>query len=66
MRFEFESYEEKKERLAKWRDWFAWYPVYLDDVDRPTLVWLEVIQRRQLLPSRRYFHRRIPDFDLFI
>lgn len=35
--------EREKERYEKWHDWFAWYPVRLDD-DR--VVWLETIRRR--------------------
>ena len=66
MRFEFESFEEKTKRLAEWRNWFAWYPVYLDDVDKPTIVWLETVQRKKYAVSQRWHHRRVPDFDLFV
>lgn len=66
MRFEFESFEEKTKRLAEWRNWFAWYPVYLDDTDKPTLVWLETVQRKKYSVVARWHHRRVPDFDLFI
>jgi hypothetical protein len=66
MRFEFESYDVKCKRLNRWRNWFAWYPVFLDDCDKPTLIWLEKIQRKKLSPASRWHYRRVPDFDLFV
>lgn len=42
MRWKTETFNEKRERLKKWRPWFAWRPVVIDS-DR---VWLEWIYRR--------------------
>ena len=62
MKFEFESYDEIKARLCVWKDWFAWCPVWLDDSDKPTLVWLQTIQRRKEAPYiRRWYYRLKPD-----
>jgi hypothetical protein len=66
MRFEFESYDEKCKMLDQWANWFAWYPVFLSDQDKPTLVWFETIQRRKRSPMSNWNYRSIPDFDLFI
>lgn len=52
MRFKlFEKSSVKKERLALWHDWFAWYPVKItngelafDDSNR--YAWLEIVSRR--------------------
>jgi hypothetical protein len=66
MQFEFESYNEKCERLAQWKNWFAWHPVFLFNTEKPTLVWLEKIQRRKYMPTNTWHYRSVPDFDLFI
>ena len=66
MRFKFESYDEKCKRLDQWVNWFAWYPVFLSDQDKSTLVWFETVQRRKENPVRPWRYRSVPDFDLFI
>lgn len=62
MQFEFESYDEKIKRLDQWRNWFAWHPVFLDDTDKPTIVWLEMVQRKKVWPSRPWRYRK-PTID---
>jgi hypothetical protein len=42
MRWQIETRDEKRNRLAQWRPWFAWYPVMVDN-DK---VWLEWVYRR--------------------
>lgn len=66
MRFKFESYNEKCKRLDQWKNWFAWYPVFLSDQDKPVLVWFETVQRRKGSPEDPWRYRSVPDFDLFI
>ena len=48
MRWNIETSEERKQRLSKWRRWFAWYPVkvYNHQTKRHQKVWFESIWRR--------------------
>lgn len=36
--------EEKKKYEDKWLDWYAWYPIGIDD---RYIVWLQTIERRR-------------------
>ena len=42
MRWATETREDKNRRLSKWRKWFAWYPVKIEN----ERVWLEYVYRR--------------------
>lgn len=42
MRLQWESREARSDRLGKWHDWFAWYPVRVGEGD---VRWLETVQR---------------------
>jgi hypothetical protein len=48
--FKVESTRDKIHRLARWHDWFAWYPVRFTERAGPAyygrVVWLETISRR--------------------
>lgn len=33
----------KRDKYKEWHDWFAWYPVRIDE---NRLVWLEIVKRR--------------------
>lgn len=65
MRFKFESYDEKCKRLGEWKNWFAWYPVFLNDCDKPTLVWFETVQRKKYSAVRPWSYRSVPNSDKF-
>lgn len=41
---------DKKLEVSKWKPWFAWFPVRLDD---GRLAWLRWIKRKKLKPSNR-------------
>lgn len=43
-----ETDEHKRERLAKWHKWFAWYPVpvAINEEGRRIKVWLEYVERQ--------------------
>lgn len=42
MRWKTETFNERRDRLGKWRPWFAWKPVMIEN----ERVWLEWIYRR--------------------
>jgi hypothetical protein len=42
MRWKVETASERRNRLEKWRRWYAWYPVRIDG----ERVWLEYVYRR--------------------
>lgn len=42
MKFNRKSKKLRRKELEQWHNWFAWYPVRINDT---TLVWMERIQR---------------------
>lgn len=50
------------ERQFDWHDWFAWYPLYINNDDVRALVFWETVQRRRIMSSGRTFcwEYRIP------
>lgn len=42
MRFKSESPRARLERVTRWHDWFAWYPVRIGE----GVVWLETIEQK--------------------
>lgn len=42
MKFKYETWSSKIERLLLWHKWFAWHPVW----DNGTCYWLETVERR--------------------
>jgi hypothetical protein len=43
MRWHSESFHNKVERQKKWHIWFAWHPIYLDEIEK--WIWLEKVER---------------------
>jgi len=39
MRFKYETFEQRCERIEEWHEWFAWYPIW----DKGTIYWLEKV-----------------------
>lgn len=65
MKWEFERNSDKESRLAKWRPWFAWYPVRITytkdknnsyDSDTNKWVWLETVERTTQMAHGYYFN----------
>lgn len=48
----------RSERHAYWHKWFAWWPVYLIDMDQ--IAWLETVWRREGVYSP-WDHAAIPE-----
>lgn len=46
MKFKIDSKSVKDERKKQWHNWFAWYPVRINESET---VWLEDIQRKGFL-----------------
>lgn len=41
----------KRDKYKEWHDWFAWYPVRIDQNRK---IWLETVQRRILYTSEDF------------
>jgi hypothetical protein len=42
----------KPDHKRGWRPWFAWYPVYLEDIEK--YVWLERVEKHRLFCHSRH------------
>lgn len=64
-----ETDRERLDRLNKWHNWFAWYPIRLDSckgnnvIDTKTIVWLERVKRR--FHNQGKLHMRDDDAVVF-
>ncbi|MHA2219715.1 MAG: hypothetical protein ACXACY_27725 [Candidatus Hodarchaeales archaeon] len=40
------KFKERDEKLQRWHDWFAWHPVYFDQLEDGHYRWFEWVKRR--------------------